>query len=244
LAPSAPVSPPSSRFWSAVEVIDLARRATDPERLDAEVSAEEAIRSLGNLRFVNRWLGGRETLLGAITPLLDGRPRTSLLDVGCGSADLPGWLAEAHPGRLFTVGVDRKALHVRQSPPGVERVVADARDLPFAEESFDIVMASLFLHHFDEPELPRVLHGLFRVARHALVVNDLRRARVPYCFVRLVFPWLFHSPVSVSDGLVSIRRGFRQQELLRAFEQARIPDVRIVRRFPYRLLAVARKLPR
>jgi len=225
-------------------VVDLVRRATDPELLDAEVSAEEAIRSLRDLRLANRWLGGRGSLRAALAPLLDGSPRTSILDVGCGSADLPAWLADSHPGRCFAVGVDRKLLHLRQAPSGVERVVADARALPFAPGSFDIVTASLILHHFDEPELPSVLRGLYSVARHALVVNDLRRAYVPYWFGRLVFPWLFRSPLSVSDGLLSIRRGFEPRELLRAFEHAGIPGPRLVRRFPYRLLAVASKVPR
>ena len=45
--------------------------------------------------------------------------------------------------------------------------------------------------------------------------------------------------VSVHDGLVSIRRGFRPVELVEAFRAAGIPRVRIVRRFPYRLVAVA-----
>jgi hypothetical protein len=45
--------------------------------------------------------------------------------------------------------------------------------------------------------------------------------------------------VSVHDGLVSIRRGFRPAELRSAFEEAGLPHVRIRRRFPYRLLAIA-----
>jgi hypothetical protein len=73
------------------------------------------------------------------------------------------------------------------------------------------------------------------------VINDLRRARVPYAFGRLFFKALFRSPVSVSDGLVSIRRGFRPGELADAFAAAGIPGVRIRRTFPYRLIAVAER---
>ena len=102
-----------------------------------------------------------------------------------------------------------------------------------------MVTASLFLHHFDAPELPGVLRSLFALCRRALVVNDLRRARVPYLFSRLVFPFVFQSPVSVNDGLVSIRRGFTPAELAAAFAAAGLERVRLVRRFPYRLVAVA-----
>ncbi len=71
------------------------------------------------------------------------------------------------------------------------------------------------------------------------MVSDLHRAAVPYLFGQAAFPLLFQSPVSVHDGLVSIRRGFRPGELREAFEEAGIGQVRISRHFPYRLLAVA-----
>jgi SAM-dependent methyltransferase len=161
--------------------------------------------------------------------------------VGCGSADLPAWLQRTTPSRIMVVGVDLKLLHLQQAPPGVHRVVADVRQLPFPPLSFDVVTVSLFLHHFDAPEVGGVLRALFSLARRALVVNDLRRARVPLLFGQAVFPFLFRSPVSVADGLVSVRRGFRPQELAEAFASADLRGVRIWRRFPYRLVAVAER---
>jgi ubiquinone/menaquinone biosynthesis C-methylase UbiE len=217
--------------------LDWSRRATEPESLDLGVADEEARRSLADLRFVNRWLGGRRALLRAVRPYLS--PGSRLLDVGCGSADLPAFLARATGEPLRLVGVDLKLLHLREAAPGVARVMADVRALPFRERSFDVVTASLFLHHFDAPELPEVLRGLFALCRRALVVNDLRRARVPYVFSRIVFPWVFKSPVSINDGLISIRRGFTPQELRAAFAEAGLRKVKMARRFPYRLVAVA-----
>lgn len=219
-------------------MIDLARRATDPELLDTGVPDEEARASLGDLRWVNRWLGNRRALLAAVRGGLAAGGASTLLDVGCGSADLPAYLARALPGRLRAVGLDAKLLHLGQRPPEVQPVQADVRALPFAPGSFDIVTASLFLHHFDEHELPPLLHAVWALARRRLVVNDLRRARLPYLFGRLAFPLLFRSRVSVADGLVSIRRGFTEEELAAAFARASIP-VRIRRCWPYRLLAVA-----
>ncbi len=218
---------------------DLSRRATGPELLDEGVPEEEARRSLGDLRLVNRWLGGRRSLGDAVGPCL--REGGRLLDVGCGSADLPAFLLRSFPHRITAVGLDIKLLHLQQAPPEVHRVVADVRALPFAPRSFDVVTASLFLHHFDAPEVPLVLRALFDLARRALVVNDLRRARVPLVFGRAVFPWVFRSPVSVSDGLLSIRRGFRPEELRAGFAEAGIAKVTIRRRFPYRLVAVAER---
>lgn len=225
------------------EAVDLRRRATEPELLDTGVEREEALRSLADLRAVNGWLGCRRSLLGAVRPLLRGVARPRLLDVGCGSADLSEFLLRALPGSPLAVGMDAKRLHVEQAGPGVLRVVADARRLPFPAGSFDVVTASLFLHHFHGPELVGLLGSLYALARRALVVNDLRRGQLPYLFARAVFPRVLRSPVSVADGLVSIRRGFTPEELASAFREARIPGVRVRRAFPYRLLAVAARVP-
>lgn len=220
-------------------MLDLRRRATEPELLDEGVPETEALKSLRDLRRVNRWLGGRRAIARALRPFLS--PGARLLDVGCGSADLPAWLAGRHPRPGLVVGLDRKWLHVRQAASVVHCVVGDVRALPFPPRSFDVVTASLFLHHFDEGEAPEILRRLFALARGALVVNDLHRAHVPWLFARAVFPFAFESEVSVSDGLLSIRRAFRPSELREAFRQAGLPAVSVRRSFPYRLIAVARR---
>jgi ubiquinone/menaquinone biosynthesis C-methylase UbiE len=220
-----------------MSVAALRSRATEPELLDEGVPEPEALRSLQDLRFVNRWLGNRRSVLAAVREHLPAGGR--LLDVGSASGDLPSYLRSRVGGGITAVALDIKPLHFRFAPRSLHRVVGDVRALPFPDGAVDVVTASLFLHHFDADELPIVLADLFRLARRALVVNDLHRAAVPYLFGRAFFPVLFRSPVSVEDGLVSIRRAFRPDELRRAFEAAGIPRVRIRRSFPYRLLAVA-----
>lgn len=220
---------------------DLRERSRESELLDAGVPEAEAARSLADLRFVNRWLGGERSLRPAVAPYLRGGGR--LLDVGSGSADLPHRIARANGAPVLAVALDVKLAHLREAPSGIQRVVADVRALPFPPRSFDVVTASAFLHHFDEGEIAEVIRSLYERARRALVVNDLHRSHVPLLFGRAFFPLLFRSPVSVSDGLVSLRRAFRPGELRAAFVRAGIPWVRIRRRFPYRLVAVAERAP-
>jgi len=222
-------------------MVDLSRRIDEPELLDLGVSDEEARKSLADLRFVNRWLGNRGRLLRTLTPFLAGHGRpASLLDVGCGSGDVPAFVVAGAGVPVLAVGLDAKELHLRALPATVKPVLGDVRALPFGPGSFDVVTASLFLHHFGDDQLPGVLGGLWRLARRALVVNDLRRARVPYVFGQATFRFLFRTHVSVEDGLLSIRRGFTPGELAAAFGSAGIP-VRVRREFPYRLVAVAEK---
>ena len=219
---------------------DWSRRASEPELLDDQLPEREVLASLADLRFVNRRLGGWRSLRRTVLPLVSGAERPRLLDVGSGSAELPALLQRARPG-LRAVGLDRKLLHLRAGPSDVARVAADVHALPFAPGSFDVVTASLFLHHFDGDAAVSLLRELFALARRALVVSDLRRARVPYYFGRAFFPLLFRSRVSVHDGLVSIRRAFTRAELVDAFARAGIPRVAVRREFPYRLVAVALK---
>ncbi len=218
-------------FWPS-----LRRRASGPELLDDGVPEAEALRSLRDLRFVNRWLGDLGAAARAVERQLPERGR--LLDVGAASGDLPRRVICKSRGAVFAVGLDAKSLHFRFAPEKLHRVVGDVRALPFAGRSFDVVTASLLLHHFADEELPPLLSSLYGLARRALVIEDLRRARVAYVFGWLLFPLLFRSRVSVYDGLLSIRRGFERDELRAAFLAASLPQATIERRFPYRLLAV------
>ena len=58
-------------------MIDLRTRAREPEALDLGVPEDEALRSLADLRFVNRWLGNRGPFVRAVLPYLraSDRPR-------------------------------------------------------------------------------------------------------------------------------------------------------------------------
>lgn len=220
-------------------------RSTQPEQLDfAALPADEVAASLSDIRWVNRNLGGLRSFRRAMAPLLRGSPASlRLLDAGCGSGDVAADLVAWGGGRIAATGLDLKPAHLRQVPKCVATVAGDVRRLPFREPSFDVVICSLFLHHFDGDAVAEVLRGLYAQARQALVVNDLRRAVVPWAFGRMVFPLVFRSRVSIHDGLLSIRRSFTVAELRAAFAAAgvRDVDVEIRRVFPYRLVAVARK---
>ncbi len=152
----------------------------EPELLDLGVEASEAVASLRDLRMVNRWLGGRASLRRAVLPLLSAGSR--VLDVGCGSADLLADLGSAAAHPLVPVGLDIKPLHLKQAPGGIHRVVGDARALPHPERSFDVVAASLFLHHFDSEQVAGVLVELARCADRAVVINDLEAGMAPVRF--------------------------------------------------------------
>jgi ubiquinone/menaquinone biosynthesis C-methylase UbiE/uncharacterized protein YbaR (Trm112 family) len=86
-----------------------------------------------------------------------------ILDVGAGSGRHSH---EANRLGAHVVAVDvGDAIHVarRNLAPGVLTVQADADELPFADEAFDLVMAIGVLHHLPNPQ--RTLRRLARLIR-------------------------------------------------------------------------------
>jgi hypothetical protein len=122
--------------------------------------------------------------------------------------------AAARGTRLATIGVDLSwpLLSVGRGHTS-HMVCADARALPFRDQSIDVVMCSQFLHHFDRGDAEHVVRELDRVARRAVIIADLRRSWIAAAGFWLVsFPLRFH-PVTRHDGVVSVLRGFTAPEL-------------------------------
>jgi 2-polyprenyl-3-methyl-5-hydroxy-6-metoxy-1,4-benzoquinol methylase len=123
---------------------------------------------------------------------------------------------------------------LRAIPDGI-RVCGDAFGLPFGEDSFDVVTASLFFHHLNEEDCITVLRSMAEVARHRVIVNDLHRARTAYLAIRILTGLFSRSAMVRNDAPLSVRRGFRPRELEAIAMRAGLQG-RVVRSFPYRLV--------
>jgi hypothetical protein len=226
-------------------------RIYEEELLDAGAGTDDDVRkNLLDLRRINRLLGGTRVVLRALESSFEASPATevSLLDIGTGSADIPSAVADWARARgispaLVAVDLSERNLRIARRDigisPDVELVRADALSLPFGPRSFDFVSASLFLHHFTDADVVRLLSGFARVARRAVIVNDLVRNLVPYYFIRLTGPVFATSFLTRNDGPVSVLRGFTAPELSRLGERAGLSRFSVRRQFPYRLSLVA-----
>ncbi|HUR98891.1 MAG TPA: methyltransferase domain-containing protein [Pyrinomonadaceae bacterium] len=201
------------------------RRSTKLERIDTgDYTPEEYATFLREIAFINRYLGDaralRKSLLAEISK--NDLPEFRVLDVGCGSGELLRMIAEfAERGgrKALLTGIDLNPISsaTTQSEsknfPGISSVQGDAFQLPFADDAFDYAIASLFFHHLTDEQIPTVLKEMSRVARRGVFVIDLHRDRVPYLLYKL-FCFAFRiSPLVREDGLLSIKKGFRQSEL-------------------------------
>lgn len=229
-------------FW-------VPRRSTDPEIMDRNDNrAQDLEGALRDIERVNRYLGGNRALLGGLRPLLararSGRP-LKLLDVGTGGADLPLAMLRCarRMGRSLSVtAVDRDpvtaaiAARATENDPEIEVIVGDAAALPFPPRSFDIVTASMFLHHFSREQATSLLRTFVALAREAVLVNDLRRHLLPWGFIRLTAAATGRHPMFVHDAPLSVLRGFTPGELRAAASAARAGGGVVRRRWPFRLL--------
>jgi ubiquinone/menaquinone biosynthesis C-methylase UbiE len=221
------------------------------ELLDlGEGSDDDVARNLADLRRINRFLGGRRVVTEALAALAaQGMWRElSLLDVGTGSADIPGAVADWCNERgvaatIAALDLSERNLRIARSRLGINEAVqlvrGDSRRLPFANRSFDVVTASLFLHHFEDADVARLLAEFARVARRAVIVNDLIRHRVPYWFAKVSGPLLATSYLTRYDGPASVLRGFTIAEMATLAERAGLRRIELRRRFPYRLSLIA-----
>lgn len=77
----------------------------------------------------------------------------------------------------------------------------------------DIVVNSLFLHHFDADDVIRILRAMRKAARLAVGVSDLRRTRTGLAVVAAASRVVTRSPVVHHDGAASVRAAHEPEEM-------------------------------
>lgn len=153
-----------------------------------------------------------------------GGSTASVLDVGCGAADIPLALADRARragSQLRFVAVDARpevleaaiALEPRLAGGDVELHVADGRRLPYPDRSFDVAHASMVLHHLEPHDAIGLLGELKRVARRGVVVNDLARSRAAVVGAWLMGHLLTSNRYTRNDAPLSVRRAYRPTEM-------------------------------
>jgi ubiquinone/menaquinone biosynthesis C-methylase UbiE len=214
-------------------VSDFSVRSKETELMDdlsrPDSEFQEAYREL---IAVNRHLGG----IRAVERFLP-EDATTVLDVAAGGCDVGEALANRRKCRVISLDMNPRGLKLadRTTP-----VAGDALQLPFADNTFDAVICSLFFHHLTNTECISVLREMWRVARRIVIVNDLHRHRVAHASIRILSALFSRSTMFRNDAAASVRRALRPAELVDIARMAGVP-ARVHRSFPYRLVLVATK---
>lgn len=212
-------------------------RWIQPELLDDQ-PPERAAPSLRDIVRINRYLGGHAVLRKAVSRAVGDKPAFRFLDVGAGSGDAAGIVRSSWPNAA-TVSLDYRHHHVRSAPAG--RIVGDAFHLPVRPASFDVVYSGLFLHHFSDSDVVKLLAGMREASRGWVIVNDLERHFLSWAFLpatRWLFGW---DPITLHDGPASVQASFTAAELKDLAARAGMPDADVrMHRPAFRLSLLAR----
>jgi hypothetical protein len=194
------------------------KRIVQPEILDTLPPDDpRALRSRRDLRRVNSCMGNAEILAAALGKAWSEFAFSQITELGAGDGNF--LLSVAQKIKLPDVKatlLDRQknvtaATLAAFSKRGwrAEAVVADVFDWP--QSSAEIVVANLFLHHFENGRLAELLRIISRRANLFIAVEP-RRAPLPLFFSRMLWA-IGCNEVTRHDATVSVRAGFSRDEL-------------------------------
>lgn len=226
----------------------LEERSTRLERIDTgDYTAEEYDRFLEDIRKVNRFAGDSRALKrSAIRAIRSADPESfSVLDVGAGSGELLRDVvafARSENRKVSAVGLElneRSARSIRRESAGFPEISAtqgNALALPFADDSFDYVISSLFAHHLTDSQIVSALKEMTRVCSREVFLIDLHRHPMALVAYKAFCSVFRISQLVRQDGSLSILRGFKPLELYSLGKKAGLDHSTVERSFPFRLV--------
>jgi SAM-dependent methyltransferase len=141
-----------------------------------------------------------------------------VLDLGCGTGDLTRAMAQAVAPDGSAEGVDPSGEAITQAQRRTRFTnctfstgVAEAIDSP--DDSYDVVVSSLMIHHLPEALRPRAIGEMFRVLRPggSVLVADSRppASRIGRYLIGAHSPAMENNPVELLEPMVR-EAGFEQ----------------------------------
>lgn len=226
----------------------LHQRDRIPELMDQPgLDPDEHRRALDGLGRINR--ASRTAM--ALWPFTRGvaaqlgRP-LRVLDLACGGGQVAIELAaraRAEGVALDICGCDSSRLAVDYARDAARRAHASAvefRRLDALREplpaGYDVVIATLFLHHLSDEEATALLCRMAASARYLLLVSDLRRTLLGFALAWAGCRLLSRSRVVHVDGTRSVRAAFRTTEARQLAVHAGLAGVKVEECWPQRFL--------
>ena len=192
------------------------------ELLDGELDARTLEGNLRDLARLNMLLDGAGVSWRALQRFVETGKALRIIDIGTGGGDIPRALVRA--SRRTNANVEMVATDIRpeivglawetasQEPSFEVRLAAPDRiDEP--DGSFDVVHASMVLHHLDPVDAIELLREMGRVASQAVIVNDLDRRRPWLAAARVLTRLTTRNEYTRNDSPLSVQRAYRPKEL-------------------------------
>ena len=204
------------------------KQRTDKEELmdDFSIGGDLLRDTLDKLENINRWLGGNKVTINGLKTILENHPKEqeiTIIDIGCGHGDILRDVAKFgrkhhYKFKLFGVDANPTAIdYANELSMEYSELSFETQDIfseAFKARSFDVVLATLFLHHFKEKELTSFLDDTVKQTKIGVVVNDLHRHKLAYYLFMLLSIFISNKMI-IEDGLTSVLRGFKRKDLVK-----------------------------
>jgi 2-polyprenyl-3-methyl-5-hydroxy-6-metoxy-1,4-benzoquinol methylase len=222
-------------------------RASGPELMDDLTLANEALRqNLDELETINTWLGGYAPVLNALARLHARFPTNRPLrvaDLGSGGGDTLRHMAQWARKKgvaLELTGIDANQFMLDYATakstdyPEISYRKFDIFSPEFQSEPYDVLICSLFCHHFTDDELVVLLRQWQQQAQVAVVINDLHRHWLAYHSIKWLTRLLGGSYLVRHDAPLSVARAFRRADWVALLAKAGITNYELRWRWAFR----------
>jgi len=195
------------------------KRSFKPEMTDDFSIADERIdHALNELKIINKFLGGVSTTKAALDIFLKRNHTVGelkILDIGSGSSDILISLRRKYKNlEITSIDINKRTSLFLKNTQDIKFIICgNIKLIPFKDFKFDLIHASLFLHHFREEEIKNIFKNIFPLCRHAIIVNDLRRSILALLGIKLITTLFSQSDMVKNDAPLSVKRGFTKTEL-------------------------------
>lgn len=207
--------------------------------------------TLRELEYINKWLGGNNITIHALSHLLRNHDRSreiSIVDLGCGGGDILRIIAKwgvRNNFRLKLTGIDANPnvvafarRNVPELPPETFQTVNIFSE-EFAQQHYDVVIGTLFFHHFTDDQLISFFTRLKQQLKVGLIINDLHRHYLAYYSIKVLTTLFSRSSMVKYDAPLSVLRGFSRRELAHILKTAGFASSQISWRWAFRWEAIA-----
>jgi 2-polyprenyl-3-methyl-5-hydroxy-6-metoxy-1,4-benzoquinol methylase len=223
-------------YFKLSDMPDFNKRSTESEMIDDFSLGSVTIDPImDELEAVNKLLGGYRVFLNAFSRL-SIRDGMTISDWGCGGGDslrmVADW-AKKRKLKIKLIGVDATisaieyAKNRSSSYPEITYIHADVMSDKLLTNQFDIVISSLFTHHFEDESWIQLIKKMTTCARYAVVINDLHRHWFAYHSIGILTKIFSKSPMVKHDSKLSVLRSFKRSELESLLKQAGIRNFSI-----------------
>ena len=206
-------------------LIDTSSRSSASEMMDDFTIKGSVLRdTLDKLETINRLLGGNSVTIKGLNKILSKSSKTktiTIVDLGCGHGDILRDVAKfgrKNSYKFKLIGIDANnaaidyAKALSKDYPELSFETIDIFSDDFKKQSFDVVLCTLFLHHFKNNELIPFLKSIVQKASIGVIVNDLHRHKLAYYLFKIIGLFIKNKMVR-EDGLTSILRAFKRKEI-------------------------------